>query len=222
MPTLPRPRARPAAVCLVLCLAPLAGGCGLAESIAEGYAGTQSISIQARADRSGTLQRTTGGADLSATPLVYRAGDTATGTVELCVFGFPIDASLQPGNTEIDRATLWVWVEPGSGVPEDLGPLVVSHLATHPDAPLAVGQVPDPPGSDAGTVVDVTTSGWRLIDVTAQLLQDWDAGRPISAFAVRLDLPTNGDLQADTVGLQGSNDGSAMLAQLVIDFSVAL
>jgi hypothetical protein len=204
----------------VLALLLALGGCGLAQSIAQGYAGTQSVTIEARVDRTGTILRSPDGSDLEVQPGATWAGDTAVGAWGLCVFGFPIDASRQPSHTRLERATLWVWVEPTSGAPQDLAPLVVSHLPGQPDAPLAPGQVPDPPGEEVATVEDVVTAGWRRVEVTPYLLQDWNGGRTLSAFAVRLSAATNGDGQSDTVTLQGSNDGSATLALLVLDFTV--
>ncbi len=213
--------------CVRIALLLLAGlvlpACGLAESIAEGFVDDEEVVLEHRLDRSGTIVRTASGTEIEAIPAQLYAGDAAIDAYGTCVFGFAIEPSLQPSNTEIDRVTLRIWLEPGEGAPADLGPLIVSHLPAHPDELLATGMVPLPPGNDVGTLTGPYAAGWRDVDVTLAFLQDWNAGRSISVFAVRCTSPTNGDAQADTVTFDGTDgSGSPARTQLILRFSLDL
>ena len=199
------------------------GGCGLAESIGEGFVDDQFVTIPHRLDRSGTLVRMADGTELQALPGTLYAGDSAVDAHGLCVFGFSIDPSLQPSNAELDTVILRIWVEPDTGNPDTLGPLLVSHLPGHPDQLLATGQVPHPPGDDVGSVPGPLTVGWRDVNVTTAFLEDWNAGRSISAFAIRFTSATNGDAQADTVAFDGvDGDGKTATTILILRFSLSL
>ena len=206
---------------LALCL-PVAA-CGLAESIGENFVDDENVVLPHRLDRSGTILRTADGTELEALPGQLYVGDAVVDAYGTCVFGFAIDPSLQPGNSEINQATLRIWVEPDQGDPDSLGALIVSHLPGHPDQLLATGMVPDPPGNDLGSLPGPFVAGWREIDVTAAFLQDWNAGGSITAFAVRLTTPTNGDAQADTLTFDGTDgDGQTATTHLVVRFSLSL
>lgn len=219
------PSTLPATLRAVLLLAaalPLTA-CGLAESIGENFVDDEDVVLTHRLDRSGTVLRMADGTEIEAVPAQLYVGDAAVDAYGTCVFGFAIDPSLQPNNSEIDRATLRIWVEPDQGAPDTLGPLIVSHLPGHPDELLATGQVPNPPGTDAGSLPVPAAAGWLEINVTGAFLQDWNAGRSITAFAVRLTTPTNGDAQADTLTFDGTAaGGQTMTTQLVVRFSLSL
>ncbi len=171
------------------------------------------MTVEARPDRSGTLLRTSGGTDSDVRPDTYFAGDRLTGQHAVCVLGFPLGEGTQlPSNTEIDSVTLHVYVGVSGGDPSEMAPLVLSHLPGHPDAILTPGLVPHPPGDDIGNLDDVTNPGWRTFDVTAAFLQDFNAGRTISAFALRLANPNDGDLEDDVLSLHdGSETGRARI-----------
>ncbi len=217
------PTPRLARVLLPLLALGLLGGCGLAESIGESFVDDELVTLQHRLDRSGTVVCTADGTELEALPAVLYVGDAAVDAHGVCVFGFAIDPSLQPSNTEIDRATLRIWMAPESGAPESLGPLVVSHLVGHPDALLATGQLPHPLEGEVGTLTSPFAAGWRDVDVTSAFLQDWNAGRSISAFAVRLSTATNGDGQADTLTFDGTDgSGQTVTTHLILRFSLDL
>lgn len=196
------------------------GGCGLAESIAEGFVDDQNITLPLRTDRSGTVIRDNTGADVEVRPSTFVAGDTDADDTAFGVLGFAIDRSRQPDKTELDRIVLRVWVEPAAGDAAPMGPLVVSHLPAHPDAPLATGVVPNPPGSDITVIEDVTAVGWREVDVTSFFKQDWEGGRLLSAFSLRLVTGTDNDGQEDTVLLEDST--AQARAELVLTFSLSL
>ncbi|MGE0192500.1 MAG: hypothetical protein AB7T63_10725 [Planctomycetota bacterium] len=210
---------------LVLLPAALAlSSCGLVESIAEDFVDDQDVTLFAASGLSGSVVRTTGGTDVSAQPDVLAAGDLVAGTQVLGVIAIRIDGTQQPDKTSLDSIRLRFWVEVSSGDPAPLGPLVVSHLPDHPDLPLAVGQVPHPPGNDIATITDVTTSGWREVNVTSAFLSDWNSDDTVSAFAVRLATPTDGDATADVIALQGDDDGSGNPAvpHVILHFGVDL
>lgn len=209
---------------LVLLPAALAlSSCGLAESIAEDFVDNQDVTLFAATGLSGSVVRTTGGSDVSAQPDVLAAGDLVAGTQVIGVVVIRIDGTQQPDKTSLDSIRLRFWVEVSSGSPGPLGPIVVSHLPDHPDLPLAVGQVPHPPGNDVATINDVTTSGWREVNVTSAFLSDWNSDDQVSAFAIRLATPTDGDATADLLALSGNDgNGDPAVPHVILHFSVDL
>lgn len=205
----------------LLLVAPLAlAGCGLAESVAGNFVDDEDVVLAVNPGRSGTVTRQTDGTDVQAQPALFLGGDTPADDFRVCVLGFSIDPSLQPDKSRIARATLRIWVDTGAGDPAPLAPLVVSHLPGHPDALLAEGLVPHPVGTDIGTVAEVSTPGWRAIDVTPFFLSDWNAGRRISAFALRLSVMTDGDGASDDVAFE--SPGAGARAELVLRFTLDL
>ena len=180
----------------------------------------QNVTLSLRGDRSGTVIRDAAGADVDVQPANFVAGDTDANETSFCVLGFAIDRSRQPDKTELDRVVLRVWIEPGAGDATPLAPLLLSHLPGHADAPLAAGMVPNPPGNDVATIDDVSAVGWRDIDVTTPFLDDWNGGRLISAFALRVATSTDGNGQADTVRLEDATGQTR--AELVLTFSLDL
>ncbi len=199
----------------------LHASCGVAESIAEKFVDDETVTVEVRPDRSGTIFRTADGTDTEVQVDSYSAGDRLTGQHAICLLAFPLGEGTQlPNNTEIDSVTLQVFVGPGSGDPAALAPLRISHLPSHPDVLLTPGIVPDPPGNDFTEMTGVETPGWRSFDVTAQFLSDFQGGKTISAFVVRLDVPNNGDLVNDTVTLFDS--ATSGRARIVVRLSLDL
>lgn len=205
---------------LLLAAALACGGCGLAESIAGNFVDDEDVVLPVNATLSGTVIRDTGGTDLLVENGSFTGGDTLTDDFCVCVCAFSIDASQQPGNTKIKRAVLRIYIETDGGDPAPLAPLVASHLPNHPNQPLTPGVVPHPVGNDLAVLGDVTTPGWREIDVTHSLLADWNAGRPISAYALRLDVMTDGDGVQDAIALEAPGGGGR--AELVLTFGLDL
>jgi len=205
-----------------LALCGLLTSCGLAESVVEGFVDDQDVTVQANMSLSGTLVRDAGGTDLLAVGGVLHPGDTLTNERALAVLAFSIAPSLQPSRTRLETVRLRFWVEPRSGDVTPLGPILVSRLPSHPEAPLAVGQVPEPPGNDIVTIADTTTSGWREVDVTSHFLADWNQGKTISAYAVRFTSASDGGLDADDVDLDPDVGGQVQRAHLVLHFGVDL
>ena len=199
------------------------GSCGLAEAIADDFVDDQDVTLFALAGSSGSVVRTTGGTDLAAQPDVLAAGDAAGDTQVIAVFVFRIDGSLQPDTTSLDTIRLRFWLDVQAGDPAPLGPLVLSRLPTHPDAPLTVGQVPHPPGDDLQVVTDVTTPGWRELDITNAFKADWYGGRTVTAYALRLATPTDSDATPDLLTLEGVDGGGQPLRpHVVLHFTVDL
>lgn len=216
-------RMRPHRTAILLATLLVGSACGLAERAAERFIDDEQVTLLLRHDRSGTLVRNAQGVDVEVYPAEYFTGDTVTNGQALAVLVFSIDASLQPRRVELDRVTLRLPVSTRAGMPNDLAPLTISHLPDHPSSVLAPGLVPNPPGNDLAIVADVAVGGWREIDVTAAFQGDWQADRPHSAYAVRLETPTNGDLQADQLRLLEQLEGGGSLEpHLILEFSVDL
>ena len=217
------PFARHLALLLLLPATLALSSCGLVESIVEDYVDNQDVTLFAATGLSGSITRTTGGTDVAAQPDVLAAGDLVAGTQVLGVIAIRIDGTQQPDKTSLDSIRLRFWVEVSSGDPGPLGPIVVSHLPDHPDLPLAVGQVPHPPGNDIATIDDVSTSGWREVNVTSAFLSDWNSDDKVSAFAVRLATPTDGDATADVIALEGNDgNGDPAVPHVILHFGVDL
>lgn len=206
------------ALLISLCLGLAA--CGIAESIAQDIVGDQDVTLPIDTTRSGTLTRQADGTHLLAEADLFRAGDTILGTTQFSVLVINIDRSRQPDRTSLDRAVLRVRVEPDAGDGAALGPLVLAHLDAHPATPIAVADVPDPPGNQLTTIDTVGEARWIEIDVTPAFRQDWDADRAVSAFSLRLATATNGDGQADLLRFE-SDDGQ-LRAEIRLTFSVDL
>lgn len=204
-----------------LLLAALACGCGVAESIAENFVDDEQVVVDARRDRSATFVRTASGEDIEVQPDAYFAGDDAFGRQAICLIAFPLGEGTQlPSNTEIDSVRLEVYVGTTSGMPADLGPLVLSHLPAHPDAVPTPGIVPQPPGDDIRTDASPGTDGWRTFDITERFLQDFNGGKTISAYVLRLEQVSNGDLGSDRLTFVDPSDGAR--ARIVVDLSLDL
>lgn len=199
------------------------GSCGLVEAIAEDFIDNQDVTLYATPGKSGSVVRTTGGVDVSTQPDVLTAGDLIGNTQVIGIFVFNIDSSLQPSKTSLDTIRLRFWLEVQSGDPALLGPLILSRLPDHPDAALTLGLVPHPPGDDLQVINDVTTPGWRELDITNAFRADWNAGRPVSAYALRMATPTNNDAAPDIVSLEGvDGGGQALRPHIILHFSVNL
>lgn len=210
-------------LCLVGLVALPASGCGLAESIAENFIDDESVTIFARADRSGAILRAPDGTDIEAQPNLLYTGDAVGGAYVLCVLNIPLDPGVEPDQAEIDGGQLRFWVEPQTGDATELGPIIVSHLPDHPDQGLGVGQVPHPPGNDIATIDDVSSIGWRTIDAGPQLVQDWNAGRTASVYVIRMQIPSNDDAQADTLALESVDENDNPLRpHAILRFSLDL
>lgn len=206
--------------CIAL-VALLLAGCGVAESIAERFVDDEEVVVEVRGDRSATIVRTSGGTDVEVTIDTYAAGDDALGRQVLCLLGFPLGEGTQlPQNSEIDSVFLHVYVGTQSGAPDDLGTLILSHVPGHPDVIPTPGLVPQPPGDDIESDPAPGNDGWRSFDITQRFLQDFEGGRTISAYVLRLEQPTNGDLTADRLRFVDPSSGAR--ARLVVRLSLDL
>ena len=199
----------------------LLGSCGVAESVVEGFVDDQDYELYAGTASIATIERTAEGIDVGLEQGLLRPGDTAADLQALGVVGFPFDRDLQPDKTRLEWIRLRFWLEPGVGSVGTLGPLIVSHV---PDAEglLDGGPLPNPPGNDVATIEDVSSSGWREVDVSAEFLADWHADRPLSAFVLRFATPTDDEGDADDVDLFPEVDGEVKRAHLVLHFGVNL
>ena len=72
------------------------------------------------------------------------------------------------------------------------------------------------------TVQDVTSPGWREVDVSREFLAAWNANRQLAAFVVRFAVPTDGEEDEDDVDLFPEVDGVVRRAHLVLHFGVDL
>lgn len=214
------PHARPRLVLLALLCLPLAA-CGVAESIAERFVDDEEVSVDARPDRSASFVRLPDGTDTEVLPDTYLAGDDAAGRHVITLLGFPLGQGTQlPANTEIDNATLHVYVGVDGGTPDELAPMILSHLPSHPDVVPTPGLVPDPPGADLGQLTAPIQPGWHTFDVTQQLIEDLTGGKTISAYVLRLAQESDGDLVADRYVLVEPATGAR--ARLVVRLSLDL
>ena len=196
--------------------------CGFAEGIVEGFIDDQDVEVLVNGALSGTLVRQDDGTDVAVENWQLRPGSRASGDQALAVLAFNIDASLQPPNTRLESIRLQVWVEPGQGDVQTLGPLVVSRLPDHPLEALATGQVPNPPGTDITTITNTSSSGWRQVDVTNHFMADWNAGKQITAYALRFATPTISDGQTNDVDLAPVLDDQVPWARLILHWRVDL
>jgi hypothetical protein len=202
-------------------LALLAASCGLAESVVEDFVDDQDYELFASEGSIGTLTREVSGIDVGLRQGVLRPGDTAAGHQALGVLGFGFDRDLQPDKTRLEWIRLRFWIQTGSGDVSGLGPLVVSHIP-NADSVLGTGLVPDPPGDDVATISDVTSVGWREVDVSQEFLAAWNANRQLAAFVIRFATPTDGEDDDDDVDLFPEVDGVVRRAHLVLHFGVDL
>jgi hypothetical protein len=197
-------------------------GCGVAESIAEGFIDDQDAEIPTGSGLFGTLIRQSDGTDVALDRNVLLPGDRGSGDQALGVVAFTIDPSLQPDKSKLEWTLLRVWVEPGEGDVSSYGPIIVSHIPGGSDDLLAAGQVPNPPGVDIGYIEDVTTAGWRDVDVSQAFREDWDTSRSISAFVIRFTTPSDDDEADDYVDLDAEVGGEVKRAHLILHFGVNL
>lgn len=122
---------------------------------------------------------------------------------------------------DLESILLRFVIQPGSGDVAPLGSIIISHLPAHPVAPLVPGQVPQPPGNDFHTLTDMTP-GARTIDVTAQCLADWNAGRRVSTYALRFATPTDMSGTDDDLDLGADLAGVPQKPYLILHFGVDL
>ena len=209
------------ATVLALLVGALCTGCGVAESIAEKFVDDEQVVVEARADRSATYVRTADGTDVEVQIDTYVGGDDPLGRQAICLLGFPLGEGTQlPRNTEIDSVRLEVYVGTTSGAPAELGPLVLSHLPSHPDALPTLGLVPQPPGDDIASDAAPGTDGWRGFDITQRFLQDFQGGKTISAYVLRLAQVGNADLTSDRLTFVEPTTGAR--ARIVVQLSLDL
>jgi len=210
---------------LLVGLALLLASCGYAEGLAEDVAGEfiddQDYELYAGTGSIATLARNADGVDVALLQGALRAGDTADDLQALGVVGFAFDRSFQPDNTRLEGIRLRFWFEPGDGDTSRLGPLVISHVPVEEEL-LDPTLVPDPPGDDVAAVLNVSSSGWREVDVTNAFMSDWNAGRRLAVFVFRFGTPTDGEGDDDDVDLFPEVDGVVRRAHLVLHFGVNL
>ena len=73
-----------------------------------------------------------------------------------------------------------------------------------------------------GSLPNTTSAGWRSVDVTNHFMADWNAGKPVSVYAVRFATPTSGDGQDHDVDLAPNQEGQIPWARLVLQWGVDL
>ena len=157
-----------------------------------------SVNLASVAALQGTLQQGTKLAEVAA------AGDDGANEELRGFFGF--DLSQVPAGVDVLAATLVVdqWDVVGNPY-GGLGPLPLDHVN--------IGETLEADDFDAGVLAEglgvlsqTPDIGARVLDVTAQVLADLEAGRPYSSFRVRFTNPTDGNDQEDQARFFDASD----------------
>ena len=127
-----------------------------------------------------------------------------------------------PVGAQIDRANIRLYQQTTVGAPYDmLRTVIVDHVdygLTLDPADYAIASLKD----DIGTLSDTNIPGFRTVDVTMEVIDDFLTQRPRSQYRIRLSGPeSDGDGLEDTVRFEdGDNSrGTGNVPVLIIQFS---